>query len=68
MKLGVPGCGASSALEGCTCTVYLGLATLAVSALVLAPRHSVLWLAVLGAPWAHSCAAWGAARQWQPAS
>lgn len=29
--------------------------------------HSVLWLAVLGTPWAHSSAAWGAARQRQPA-
>lgn len=27
----VPACGASSALEGCPCAVYLGLATLAVS-------------------------------------
>lgn len=31
VQLVVPGCGASSALEGCTRTVYLGLAALAVS-------------------------------------
>lgn len=31
MQLVVPGCGASSALEGCPRTVYLGLAALAAS-------------------------------------